>query len=78
MQTIYYFCIKFSYTVQLLGGSIFKPITAFFIEVNTGSIGQQAAHAVGWFGLLDPNWNITQCVLDKVIMHKSLSVMAAV
>ena len=78
MQTIYYFCIKFSYTVQLLGGSIFKPITAFFIEVNTGSIGQQAAHAVGWFGLLDPNWNITQCVLDKVIMHKSLSIMAAV
>ena len=50
------------YAVELLGESGVKPITTAFVQIDVGSCQQP----VGWFDQLDPQWNVTQCVLDKV------------
>lgn len=50
------------YAVELLGDSGVKPITTAFVQIDVGSCQQ----LVGWFDQLDPQWNVTQCVLDEV------------
>ena len=50
------------YAVELLGDSGVKPITTAFVQIDVGSCQQ----LVGWFDQLDPQWNVTQCVRDKV------------
>ncbi len=50
------------YAVELFGDSGVKPITTAFVQIDIGSCQQ----LVGWFHYLDPQWNVTQCVLDKV------------
>ena len=49
-------------TVELIGDIGVKPKTTAFIQIDVGGCQQPA----GWFDQLDPQWNVTQCVLDKV------------
>lgn len=51
-----------SLAVELFGDVGIEPITAVSIQADI--IGCQ--QPVGWFDQLDPLWNTTQCVLDKV------------
>ena len=51
-----------------------KPIRVAFILVNASSCQQP----VGWFDQLDPQWNITQCVLDKVIIGHAITLVSVV
>ena len=48
-----------SLAVELTG---IEPITAASIQVNVNGCQQP----VGWFDGLHPQWNTTQCALDKV------------
>ena len=48
--------------VELLGDRGIKSITAAFIQADVSSCQQ----LVGWFDQLDPQWNVIQCVQDKV------------
>ena len=49
-----------SLAVELFG---IKSITTASIQADIDGCEQP----VGWFNQLDPQWNITQCVQDKVI-----------
>lgn len=51
--------------VELFGDAGIEPITSASIQADVNGCQQP----VGWFDLLDPQWNTTQCVLDKV-KHK--------
>ena len=53
-------------TVELIGDIGVKPKTTAFIQIDVGGCQQP----VGCFHQLDPQWNITQCILDKVKFHK--------
>jgi hypothetical protein len=50
------------HAVELLGDIGVMPITTAFIQIDVGGCQQP----VGWFDQVDPQWNITQCILDKV------------
>ena len=51
--------------VELFGDTGIEPITSASIQADVNGCQQP----VGWFDRLDPQWNTTQCVLDKV-KHK--------
>ena len=50
--------------VQIFG---IKPIITAIIQGDVNA--DDCEQPVGWFDLLDPQWAITQCVLDKVKLH---------
>ena len=52
-------------TVELIGDIGVKLITTAFIQIDVGGCQQPA----GWFDQLDSQWNVTQCVLDKVNLY---------
>jgi hypothetical protein len=47
---------------ELLGGIGVKPITIAIIQIDVSS----CQPPVGWFDQLNPQWNVIQCVQDKV------------
>jgi hypothetical protein len=60
------------HAVELLGDIGVMPITTAFIQIDVGGCQQP----VGWFDQVDPQWNVTQCALDKVkLFHIGLIII---
>ena len=48
-----------------------KPITTAFIQIDVGGCQQPE----GWFDQLDPQWNVTLCMLDKVYYNNNIIII---